>query len=319
VKIAVVGSDGYLGTALCPALERAGHTVSRFDARVWGQELHPGTVEIARDAKVASVRGSDMVIWLAALAHDPTQRIPRGMLMFNNAFQPERTAKLCLESGKRFVAVSSYSVYDKGADGYPSSKRLLEARLSRLGLYKGISIVRFGTLFGVTDDSRVETFRPHLLLNSMMLDAVANGIIRVGAPKTRRPVLSLHQAVSTLMDVVRSADPQEEYHTDPPGTIVSNHLASDTLVNFAHFVQGLVPDSQILCDRPKTPGLDRRDYAFAPSANLRAATLLAHLRQLRTFCEEHTEDLLQLRRTQFTRLYENLGLSEKPAAAGGGR
>lgn len=299
MRILVVGSEGYLGTALCPALERAGHEVRRVDALVWGQRPHPACRIVDRSSILGmDVYWTEVVIYLAALAHDTSNRIPRGMVMKENALKPAELARHCLDNRIRFIAVSSLSVFDKGASAYPSSKRLLESRLAKLGAWRGIDVVRFGTLFGTTRDTTVDSFRPHLLLNSMMLDSIAHGRIRVNGPLLQRPVLHLEQAVGTLASMVE----------DRPGCTVQNRfLCSGCLSSYARAVTAVAP-AEIQYELAAS---DSRDYGWYPSLDEDCGTLPVlqfQLKSLRNFVCAHEEDLLHIRDTAFSRLYDNLGL-----------
>lgn len=299
MKILVIGSEGYLGTALCPELERRGHEVRRVDALLWGQKPHKDCCVVGRNEPMALTKDwPEVIIYLAALAHDTSNRIPRGMIMNENALKPAAMAQRALDLGIRFIAVSSLSVFDKGASAYPSSKRLLESRLAKLGSWRGIDVVRFGTLFGTTRDTTVDSFRPHLLLNSMMLDSIAHGRIRVNGPLLQRPVLHLEQAVGTLASMVE----------DRPGCTVQNRfLCSGCLSSYARAVTAVAP-AEIQYELAAS---DSRDYGWYPRLYEDCGTLPVlqyHLRGLRNFVCAHEGDLLHLRDTAFSRLYENLGL-----------
>jgi len=307
MNISVIGSEGYIGSSLVPELRRRGHDVRGFDSLLWDQPAPAYNFGRFRKVRAsdATIGGwSDVIVYLAALAHDVEARIPRGMVMQANALEIERhivnTWKV--KPATRFVIPSSLSIFDKGSSAYPSSKRLLEARMVRLGLQHGIDILRFGTIFGVTSDTPPTSFRGHLLLNSMMLDAATDGIIKVNNPDLTRPVQSLKRAVMHLADRVEH----------PGGEIRNSFLGSATLHYFATAAQRVIPAIVRHVNLGMTP-TDARDYAlppFIPSTAQAQNILHKELLALRAFTFRYQAVLLERRAEAFGRLYANLGLTK---------
>lgn len=288
MRVAVVGSEGYLGTALVPPLLRGGHEVLRIDACLWGQPpggrvvmCHSG-VEILRHLRAFK---PDTVVWLAALAHDVHGRLDPQLVLDNNAILPGSVGQWALRAGVRFVAVSSFSVFaGPGCGAYPDSKRELEDLIGDLCLYRGASLVRLATLFGVTDDSQVSSFRPHLLLNSFLIDALGEGKVFVDDSACRRPVCPLQWAVSSLAGMVE----------EPVGGQVQNvHLCSGSLKDYAQFVADITGSKVIL-----RPAQDSRDYSFPPllASDTTAQEMLRYeLAPLKEFVGENLKQLVKLR------------------------
>jgi nucleoside-diphosphate-sugar epimerase len=199
MKVLLVGHRGYIGTPLFKALELRGHQVVGVDANLYSPDFDPQKLVRAHDPLMTDlVMSSDAVIWLAAYAHDPLGRIPSHELYRNNFQVPLSYAQLINAAGGkvRFIVPSSLSIF---ADSpYSRSKWYLEQGLSNLhNFYKFVTIVRFGTVGGFYN---TESFRAHLLLNSMVLGGLIDRRIVVRGPALRRPMLSLPQAVDTLAD-----------------------------------------------------------------------------------------------------------------------
>jgi nucleoside-diphosphate-sugar epimerase len=255
VKVAVVGSAGYVGTAFCPALKA--HELLQIDAGLWGTPP-AGTVVCHRALEILGRLRAfkpDCVVYLAALAHDLQGKLSPQLIRENNAWVPASICQWALREGRRFVGVSSYSIFaGPGCGAYCDSKRELEDLLGDLCLYRGASIVRLGTLFGATHDTTVRSFRPHLLLNSMLIDALATGEVRVDKTPRTRPVCPLDWAISALVSLVEEP---------VPGNLRNMHLCSGYLVEFAHFVAGLVPGAKVV--ERESPAQDARDYSFPPT------------------------------------------------------
>lgn len=312
MNVSVIGSEGYLGKSLVPELLRRGHKIRGFDALLWDQPIPMGTDYEFRMASFQQLEPSgwsDVIVLLAALAHDKDGRIPRGKVIQANASQIERYVRRTLKvrPDTRFVIPSSLSIFDKGASAYPSSKRLLERRLTAVGLQHGIDILRYGTLFGVTEDTPPTSFRGHLLLNSMMIDAARTGIISVHGRELSRPVQSLKRAVMHTADRVES----------PGSEIRNSFLGSGTLHFFgcevAKFIPAIVRDDEATSryDVRDFDLSDKRDYALPPfiCSNKQARnTLERELRALREYVFRWLPVLLERRASAFPTLYRNLGL-----------
>lgn len=258
MKIAVVGSEGYVGRALCRRLESKGHEVRRIDALVYGQTPTRGTVQSFSDFTTLRVLRDfrpDRVAWLAAYAHDPEGFITPLELEYNNACRPI-TVLQNMEIPT--VLVSSLSVFST-VGAYPAAKRLLErmAHMSTPAPERLIDIVRFGTLFGIDHlpHQDVESFRSHLLLNNMVFTGVAEGRIIVRGPSTRRPVLPLGSAVDVI---------EKRLLADGPRGTVSNHyLLSNTLAEFACAVRTVLEEYGLRPSIVTDPdSVDGRDYGW---------------------------------------------------------
>lgn len=227
MRVAVVGSGGYVGVPLCHALESRGDKVLRIDARVYGQPLHPDTIVANHGWTIAEAilrRGADAIVWLAAYAHDPAGRIPADEVRRNNTDLIYDTLEITTIP---VIVTSSLSVFAGNRGGaYPKSKRMLEENLSwRKDFPDRVSILRFGTLFGMSPDAeyRVPTFRSHLLLNNMVYEGLTTGRINYRVYLSR-PVLPLSLAVEAIIGRLDGG---------PRGDITNHYLTSGTLEQYA--------------------------------------------------------------------------------------
>ena len=77
MRVLVTGSDGYIGSVLCPMLERAGHEVVGLDTGLFKKmdfqdNTSPSTSwGDVRDVGAEVFEGIDGVVHLAALSNDP--------------------------------------------------------------------------------------------------------------------------------------------------------------------------------------------------------------------------------------------------------
>lgn len=254
MKVTVVGSEGYLGRPLCERLEKDLISVQRIDALVYGQRQPSGMRYAAEPTdyhRLLEEFQPDVVVWLAAYAHDPRGEITVEEMVRNNASHPVSTFFHHRKS--RWIFLSSLSTMSPfGA--YPEAKRALESMLlnrpsgSDATLFcTHADILRFGTIYGVDNSLQdVESFRGHLLLNSMVIGAVLDNKIRISQPDTFRPVLGIDRALDRLCDLIAGGD-------SPHGSITNHFDTCATLHTFAIWVQ------QVARDYGFTPVLD---YGF---------------------------------------------------------
>lgn len=305
MKISVIGSEGYIGSALLPYLK--GHEVQRIDAMLYdqGDGAHVCKVPLFpyenRDAILDYLThfNPDVIVNLAALAHDPEKRLDPVLVDAFNAFMPACVAQWAVDRKKRFIAISSLSVH-AGSGAYPASKRNMEAHLFRIGLSRGIDILRFGTIFGHVPGQHYRYLRPHLLLNSMILDGVLNGVINVNGWQDR-PVTALHDAISLLIDMVLV--------DRAPGQIINRYWASAQLPEWAQVVgRACVAEGYPVRIAPMAEtSKDDRSYFLPPHVNQFAErvlmdTLRAHVR----YMAAHRFSLARWRKTQFKVLLTQL-------------
>lgn len=229
MKILVVGSEGYIGRALsCRLARRDDVHLYRVDPCVYGQHRHHTCKRLFKAKDITQYIDEvepDHIVWLGAYAHDPQNRINVTTAIRNNARRPSVALS---GTGCSYTAVSSLSVFAAGA--YPESKRCLEQLLVSSGDFgqRG-NILRFGTIFGAPGHGDGESFRPHLLLNRMSLDAVRRSTITVVDPNKKRPVLSLLGAVSALEASI--------FLEGPRGMITNVYDTCGTLRQFAEYVK----------------------------------------------------------------------------------
>ncbi len=120
MKVLVTGSDGYIGTVMCPYLMDRGFDVVGLDTgfhRVgWlynGVRQMPATInKDTRNVTEADLAGFDAVIHLADLSNDPVGHLnPRLTFDINHKGTMNLAAKAKAAGVKRFVYSSSCSVY----------------------------------------------------------------------------------------------------------------------------------------------------------------------------------------------------------------
>lgn len=271
MKIAVIGSEGYLGRHLCLELHK--HDLVRIDSGVYGQYLDQDVVR-KHSGHVEALDGAEAVVYLAAYAHDPDAKIGVSVMECNNCLRVARVQEYCSDRGIPLHVVSSLAVF--GCENpYSMSKRSLEVALAA---EPNTAVHRFGTLFG--RGANVLSYRPHLLLNRMVLDACRHGVIKVFGPSLRRPTLPVDMAAKVLRGSI--------LHTGPLGTVTNHYMYSGRLIDYARAVQKVCREHEVFPTIEVSGAVDARDYGWGPtSLNL----IESYLHDLVRFTESNLPQL----------------------------
>ncbi|MGH9157302.1 MAG: NAD-dependent epimerase/dehydratase family protein, partial [Acidimicrobiales bacterium] len=124
MKVLVTGHNGYIGAALVPMLQAAGHEVTGMDTYLFGDctfgpdppDVPARRVDI-RDAVVDDVEGFDAVLHLAGISNDPLGDLRPDCTYDINFRGAVHMADLAMRAGvPRFVFSSSCSLYGAAGD-----------------------------------------------------------------------------------------------------------------------------------------------------------------------------------------------------------
>jgi len=123
MRVLVTGSDGYIGQALVPMLQRSGHSVVGVDAMLFHRcSFGESTMSFRsirtdiRDHDPAVFQGIDAVLHLAAISNDPLGDLNPECTYDINHRGTVRLAEMAKSAGvRRFLYSSSCSLY--GAQG----------------------------------------------------------------------------------------------------------------------------------------------------------------------------------------------------------
>lgn len=127
MKILVTGTEGYLGSLLPPILMKGGHEVIGVDTGFYkvgwlynGTELTAKTLnKDIRHITAEDLQGVEAVVHMAELSNDPTGQLSPTITYDINHKGSVRLAELAKAVGvRRFVYMSSCSVYGVATDGY---------------------------------------------------------------------------------------------------------------------------------------------------------------------------------------------------------
>jgi nucleoside-diphosphate-sugar epimerase len=226
MHVLVTGHDGYIGHALVPLLEAAGHTVVGLDSGWFrGCSLGPERAPVesiekdVRDLEADDLEGFDAVIHLAAVSNDPIGNLnPRSTYSINH-LGAVHTARLAKQAGiERFLFSSSCSLYGAGGTGvldetaafnpvtaYGESKVLAERDLSALASDDfSPTYLRNGTAYGVSYRQRGD-----LVVNNLVGLALTTGEVQLASDGTAwRPLVhigDIARAFVAALDAPRAA------------------------------------------------------------------------------------------------------------------
>jgi nucleoside-diphosphate-sugar epimerase len=276
VRVLVTGHDGYIGTALVPLFQEAGHDVTGLDSHlfercVFGADARP-VPEFrmdVRDVTADLLSGFDAVVHLAGISNDPLGDLNPECtydINYRGAVHVARTAKAA--GVERFLFSSSCSLYGASGDAseaapidesapfrpvtpYGESKMLAERDLGALADDDfSPTYLRNATAFGVSP-----RLRGDLVVNNLAGYAVSTGRVLMksdGLPW--RPLVHIEDISRAFLALAEA--PRETVHDRAfnVGRTSENYRIRDV----AAIVGDVVPDSVVAFADGASP--DRRDY-----------------------------------------------------------
>ncbi len=272
MRVLVTGHNGYIGCALVPLLQAAGHEVVGLDSYLFGDcTFGPGTPDVpairgdVRDVTSGDLAGFDAVVHLAAISNDPLGDLNPEITFDINHRGAVRLAAEARKAGvERFLMSSSCSLYGAAGDDaldegavfnpvtpYGHSKVLAEGGISALaGDEFSPTFLRNATAYGVSSRLRID-----LVVNNLVGFAVATGEVRMksdGSPW--RPLVHIQDIARAFVAVLHA--PRELVHDQAfnVGRTTENYRIRDV----AAIVEEVVPGSRVTFAEGAGP--DLRNY-----------------------------------------------------------
>lgn len=228
MRVLVTGHNGYLGSVMVPALQRAGHDVTGLDAFYYEQctigqpdAAVPAVRLDIRKMEPGVLRGYDAVIHLAALCNDPLGNVNPEITYDINHRASVRLAECAKVAGvKRWLFASSCSLYGLAGDEmlteeapfnpitpYGESKIRTELDVAPMADESfSPTFLRNATAYGASPRLRLD-----IVVNNLVANAVATGDVLIqsdGSPW--RPLVHVEDIARAFIAAL--AAPRQAVH-----------------------------------------------------------------------------------------------------------
>lgn len=262
MRILVVGGAGYVGGAVTDYLltMTAFHQVRVYDNLTFDEQYSKPLEFVNGDVRDEGklrphLAWADVVIWLAALVGDGACQVRESEAV---AINRDAVRFLAQNFNGRILFTSTCSVYG-AQDGILSeesptspisiyARTKLESEHILTSMNKNAVIIRFGTLFGLSDSfCRV---RFDLVVNTMTLSAMKNGKIVVNGGSQWRPLLHVRDAGRLSVRMALEC---------PPG-IFNLHAINIQIGEIAEAVRETVGTDVVDIDHVDVSDVDARNY-----------------------------------------------------------
>ena len=202
MRILIVGSCGYIGSALYRHLEAGGRNVIALDRLDRGNS---GDIPVHRwdyrNLANSNVFEYDAIIHLAghssvaACEADPWGSVENNL----TGFLPFVKMLADLDRPPLLLWASSGSVLSDVHSLYDEQKRALEALVPRL--YPRSIGMRFASVCGVSPNQRDD-----IILNAMVKSAVETGVVNMANPLVYKPILGLKNLCACVEYLIEAGD-----------------------------------------------------------------------------------------------------------------
>lgn len=268
----VTGSDGYIGSLLCPFLAEQGHDVVGVDTGFYreGSLYDAGTPQVAtltrdiRELTEADLDGFEAVVHMAELSNDPLGQLVPEITFDINHHGSVRLATAARAAGvERFVYTSSCSVYGRSDEelvdetspvapqtAYAVCKERVERDVAELATDDfSPTFLRNATAYGGSPRMRFD-----IVVNNLCGLAWTTREIRMESDGTPwRPLVHVRDICQAIAVVL--AAPRETVHNEVLN--VGDRDANFQIRELAEIVARVFPDCEVTVgDR----GPDERSY-----------------------------------------------------------
>lgn len=272
MRVLVTGHKGFIGTAMVPMLEAAGHEVVGLDSDLYRNSTYGDyagpkheIIKDVRDVEKGDLEGIEAVVHLAALSNDLLGDLNPELTYDINHLATVRIAEIAKEMGaSRFVFASSCSSYGAAGDDmldesaefnpvtpYAVSKVRVEHDLPQLaGDSFSPTFMRNATAYGVSPRIRFD-----VVINNLTAWAYTTGQVHMKSDGTPwRPVVHIEDISRAVIATL--ASPREKIHNEAFN--VGLNSENYRIRELAEFVRETVPNCEV--GYAADAGPDKRCY-----------------------------------------------------------
>lgn len=259
MRVLITGHKGFIGTALVPMVQAAGHVVVGLDSDLYRNSTYgpppapiPEIIKDIRDIEKKDLQGIDAIIHLAALSNDVLGELNPELTYQINQVAPVRLAEMARELGiSRFIFASSCSLYGAAGDDlldenaqfspittYAKSKVGVEREVGDLADDRfSPTFMRNATAYGVSPRIRFD-----VVINNLTAWAYTTGHVHLKSDGTPwRPVVHIDDISRAAIAVLNA--PREVIHNQAFNVGISSQ--NYRISELADFVKTTVPNCEI--------------------------------------------------------------------------
>ena len=209
MKTLIIGNNGYIGSLLFKKMKEMSLDVYGIDLCWFGDDIGNSIKKDMCNLTKDYLSEFELIICLAAHSsmplceYDPSGAIQNNVVNLINLIDK-------LRDNQKFIYASSASIYGKGTfdatetsmsyqllNSYDTTKQIADNLvIDRINRGKNIVGLRFGTVCGISPNTRTD-----LVVNNMMLNAKLTNHIWVSNGTSRRSILAIDDAIGAIISI----------------------------------------------------------------------------------------------------------------------